>query len=78
MVSHAGAKQIAVAEKLAMREHTLRNHLTTIYSKLQVRGRLEMHVFASAHGLGETACSRLTAEERSGPPGLEEHGDQRH
>jgi len=29
------------------------NHLTTIYSKLQVRGRLEMHVFASAHGLGE-------------------------
>ena len=53
MVSHAGAKQIAVAEKLVMSEHTLRNHLTTIYSKLQVRGRLEMHVFASAHGLGE-------------------------
>ena len=53
MVSHAGAKQIAVAEKLVMSEHTLRNHLTTIYSKLQVRGRLGMHVFASAHGLGE-------------------------
>jgi len=57
MVSHAGAKQIAVAEKLVMSEHTLRNHLTTIYSKLQVRGRLEMHVFASAHGLGEPNCS---------------------
>lgn len=53
MVSHAGAKQIAVAEKLVMSEHTLRNHLTTIYSKLQVRGRLELHVFASSHGLGE-------------------------
>ena len=57
MVSHAGAKQIAVAEKLVMSEHTLRNHLTTIYSKLQVRGRLELHVFASAHGLGEPKCS---------------------
>ena len=57
MVSHSGAKQIAVAEKLAMSEHTLRNHLTTIYSKLQVRGRLELHVFASAHGLGEPTRS---------------------
>ena len=57
MVSHAGAKQIAVAEKLVMSEHTLRNHLTTIYSKLQVRGRLELHVFASARGLGEPKCS---------------------
>ncbi len=53
MVNHAGAKQIAVAEKLVMSEHTLRNHLTAIYSKLQVRGRLEMHIFASAHGLDE-------------------------
>ena len=57
MVSFAGAKQIAVAEKLVMSEHTLRNHLTTIYSKLQVRGRLELHVFASARGLGEPKCS---------------------
>ena len=57
MVIHAGAKQIAVAEKLVMSEHTLRNHLTTIYSKLQVRGRLELHVFASARGLGEPKCS---------------------
>ena len=57
MVSLAGAKQIAVAEKLVMSEHTLRNHLTTIYSKLQVRGRLELHVFASARGLGEPKCS---------------------
>jgi len=35
-----------------MSEHTLRNHLTTIYSKLGVRGRLELHVFATSHGLG--------------------------
>ena len=57
MLSHSGAKQFAIAEKLVMSEHTLRNHLTTIYSKLQVRGRLELHVFASAHGVGTKRLS---------------------
>jgi two-component system, NarL family, nitrate/nitrite response regulator NarL len=51
MVRSAHAKQVAVAEELGMSENTLRNHLTTIYSKLQVRGRLELHVFATTHGL---------------------------
>jgi two-component system nitrate/nitrite response regulator NarL len=48
----AGAKQVAVADTLHMSEHTLRNHLTTIYSKLNVRGRLELHVFATEQGMG--------------------------
>ena len=52
MVSLAGSKQMAVADKLGMSEHTLRNHLTTVYSKLAVRGRLEMHLYAVEHGLG--------------------------
>lgn len=52
MLRRAGAKQLAVAGELGMSDHTLRNHLTTIYSKLGVRGRLELHVYASAHGLG--------------------------
>lgn len=52
MLRRAGAKQIAVAGELCISDHTLRNHLTTIYSKLGVRGRLELHVYASAHGLG--------------------------
>jgi DNA-binding NarL/FixJ family response regulator len=47
-----GAKQFAVAVELGMSENTLRNHLTTIYSKLGVRGRLELHVYAAEHGLG--------------------------
>lgn len=51
MVRLSGAKQIAVAEALGMSEHTLRNHLTTIYSKLGLHGRLELHIFASEHGL---------------------------
>lgn len=57
MVLLAGAKQMAIAADLCMSEHTLRNHLTTIYSKLEVRGRLELHVFATSHGLA--ADSRL-------------------
>jgi two-component system, NarL family, nitrate/nitrite response regulator NarL len=52
MMHSAGAKQLSVAADLGMSEHTLRNHLTTIYSKLGVRGRLELHVYASAHGIG--------------------------
>ncbi len=52
MLRSSGSKQFSVAEDLKMSEHTLRNHLTTIYSKLGVRGRLELHVFATAHGLG--------------------------
>ena len=51
MVRSSGAKQLAIAEELHMSEHTLRNHLTTIYSKLGVHGRLELHVFATDHGL---------------------------
>ena len=61
MVRSAGAKQLSVADELHMSEHTLRNHLTTIYSKLCVRGRLELHVYATAHGLGAATQRRLDA-----------------
>lgn len=61
MVRSAGAKQLAVADELHMSEHTLRNHLTTIYSKLCVHGRLELHVYATAHGLGAATQRRLDA-----------------
>ena len=57
IIRRAGDKLLAVADALGMSEHTLRNHLTTIYSKLGVRGRLELHVFATAHGL-DTAATR--------------------
>ena len=33
----------------------------TIYSKLGVRGRLELHVFASNHGLGVAAWGAVTS-----------------
>jgi len=51
LVRSASAKLLSVASDLGLSEHTLRNHLTTIYSKLAVRGRLALHVFACDHGL---------------------------
>ena len=65
MVHRAGAKQIAVSDELGMSEHTLRNHLTTIYSKLGVRGRLELHVYATTHGLG--AATRVATDSAALP-----------
>jgi two-component system, NarL family, nitrate/nitrite response regulator NarL len=44
-------KLMTVASQLGMSENTLRNHLTTVYGKLGVRGRLELHVFAAESGL---------------------------
>lgn len=51
VVRHRGAKGIAVADALGMSEHTLRNHLTVIYSKLGVHGKLDLYVYAVEHGL---------------------------
>ncbi len=64
MVRASGAKQLAVASDLGISEHTLRNHLTTIYSKLGVHGRLELHVYATAHGLGRPASTPAPAHGR--------------
>ena len=44
-------KLMTVAGQLGMSENTLRNHLTTVYAKLGVRGRLELHVLAADSGL---------------------------
>lgn len=51
VVQHRGAKGLVVAETLGMSEHTLRNHLTVIYSKLNLHGRLDLYAFALEHGL---------------------------
>lgn len=48
VVREKGARNKLVAEKLHMSEHTLRNHLTTIYSKLEVSGRMDLYLYASA------------------------------
>jgi DNA-binding NarL/FixJ family response regulator len=51
LVADAGATARVLAEKLLISEHTLRNHLTSIYDKLDVANRLELFAYAQKHGL---------------------------
>ena len=49
--TNAGATARTIAEMLHISEHTLRNHLTSIYDKLDVANRLELFAYAHKHGL---------------------------
>lgn len=51
VVEGSGALNAALAERLFISEHTLRNHLTSIYHKLEVSNRLELYVYAVKHNL---------------------------
>lgn len=62
-VEHSGSANHVVAERLFISEHTLRNHLSSIYRKLNVTNRLEMYVYAIRHGLVQTDAAR----QRPGP-----------
>lgn len=48
---HSTNKQIAA--HLNMSEHTLRNHLSSIYSKLEVENRLELVMYAVKHRISD-------------------------
>ncbi|NMT64809.1 response regulator transcription factor [Marinobacter orientalis] len=47
IITRAGAPSRLIANDLHISEHTLRNHLTAIYSKLGVSSRLELLVLAN-------------------------------
>jgi len=49
VVNSKGAKNKVIADKLHISEHTLRNRLTTIYSKLEVDGRMALYLYATSH-----------------------------
>jgi two-component system, NarL family, nitrate/nitrite response regulator NarL len=51
IATNAGATASKVADALHITEHTLRNHLTSIYDKLGVANRLELFAYAHKHGL---------------------------
>lgn len=53
VVAGNGALNRSLAERLFISEHTLRNHLVSIYRKLGVKNRLELYVYALKHHLGE-------------------------
>jgi DNA-binding CsgD family transcriptional regulator len=46
-----------LAEKLHIGEHTLRNHLSHIYDKLQVPNRLQLYVYAQQHARESSTAS---------------------
>ncbi len=52
VVEGQGASNKVLAGKLFISEHTLRNHLTSIYNKLDVGNRLELYVYAVKHQMG--------------------------
>lgn len=51
VICNATAPGKVIASRLGISEHTLRNHLTSIYDKLGVRNRLSLHAFATKHHL---------------------------
>ena len=46
-----GLRNQIVADQLHVSEVTVRNHLTAIYRKLNVRSRLQLAIYALTHGL---------------------------
>lgn len=53
VASDAAAPGKVIAGRLNISEHTLRNHLTSIYSKLGLSNRLALYAYARQHGLHE-------------------------
>jgi DNA-binding NarL/FixJ family response regulator len=49
----AGLKNKQIADVLFISEVTVRHHLTSIYSKLEVSNRLELIIYAYRHGLAQ-------------------------
>ena len=53
IVNATGATNKVLADQLFISEHTLRNHLSSIYQKLQVSSRLGLYVYASKYNIGK-------------------------
>jgi two-component system, NarL family, nitrate/nitrite response regulator NarL len=53
VLQHKGAPNKVIASALNISEHTLRNHLASIYDKLGVHHRLDLVLYAMEHRLGE-------------------------
>ncbi len=51
VVEGSGAPNKTLAARLFVTEHTFRNHLTSIYQKLEVANRLELYIYAMKHQL---------------------------
>lgn len=47
------ARHRVIADLLGMSEHTLRNHLSKIYGKLDLSGHFDLYLYARRHGLDQ-------------------------
>ena len=54
IITHGRSTNKEIAGHLNISEHTLRNHLSSIYSKLELENRLELAMYALKHGLSVT------------------------
>lgn len=73
LVDQNGASNKEIAKQLYISEHTLRNHLTAIYQKLDVGNRLELYAYATKHilpGQSNRLTDVVPSRDSSGP-GLE-------
>lgn len=48
----SGGTNRELAQRLGVREQTIKNRLSMIYAKLGVRNRLELSIYAAHNGLG--------------------------
>jgi len=55
VASDAAAPGKVIADRLCISEHTLRNHLTSIYSKLGLSNRVDLYAYATKHRLDKVA-----------------------
>jgi len=55
VADHPGTNAKSLAQMLNLSQHTLRNHLTSIYEKLGVRNHVAMYAFAQKHGFTSDA-----------------------
>jgi two-component system, NarL family, nitrate/nitrite response regulator NarL len=53
LASDASAPGKVIAGRLCISEHTLRNHLTSIYGKLGLSNRLDLYAYATKHSLNK-------------------------
>lgn len=62
IVEHCGSANKTLAKQLFISEHTLRNHLTSVYHKLGVTTRLELYVYAIKHQLAGASHDGVRAQ----------------
>lgn len=55
IASDAAAPGKVIASRLCISEHTLRNHLSSIYGKLGLQNRLDLYAYATKHCLHKAA-----------------------